>query len=181
MSRPIPRLQIDALDIPGVAGVLGLTHCPGRKLRMPGLHWSRDLVADLDAIGAWGASTLVTLNQSDELSMLGVADLGRLAAERFDWIWLPIPDGDVPNAGFDRRWEVEGAKLRDRLVAGEKIVVHCLAGLGRTGTIAARLLIEFGEQPKQAIERVRAAREGTIENLWQEQYVLSLTPPAADI
>lgn len=177
MSRPVPSLQIDALEIPGIAGVLGLTHCPGRVTRMTGAQRKRDLAADLDAISAWGASTLVTLNQADELSMLGVSDLGQLAAERFDWIWLPIADGDVPDAEFDRRWLMDGAKLRDRLVAGEKVVVHCLAGLGRTGTIAARLLIEFGVSPRDAIEQVRAVRVGAVENLWQEQYVLALTPP----
>lgn len=175
-ARDPPRLRIDALEVPGAAGLLGLTHCPGRTLRLPGVEWERDLAADLDSISAWGASTLVTLNQAEELRRYGVAELGQLAAERFDWIWLPIPDGDVPDAAFDRAWQVAGGKLRDRLIVGEKIVVHCLAGLGRTGTIAARLLVEFGVEPSDAISRVRAVRDGAIENLWQEQYVLGLKP-----
>jgi ADP-ribosyl-[dinitrogen reductase] hydrolase len=170
-------LQIDTLQVPGVAGRLGLTHCPGRKLRMGGLRWDRNLEIDLDAIRDWGASALLTLNEEHELSMLGVSTLGELARARFDWIWLPIPDGDVPDAEFDRRWTVEGARLRDRLVAGEGIVVHCLAGLGRSGTIAARLLIEFGMSPPEAIRRVREVRIGAIETAWQERYVLGLVPP----
>jgi ADP-ribosyl-[dinitrogen reductase] hydrolase len=178
LSRKSPALQIDSLELPGVPGRLGLTHCPGRKLRMVGIRWDRDLIADLDMIRDWGARTLVTLNEEHELDMLGVSAIGEFAASRFDWIWMPIPDGDVPDAEFDRRWIVEGAKLRERLIAGEGVVIHCLAGLGRTGTIAARLLIEFGVAPSEAIRLVRAAREGAIENAWQERYVLGLAPPA---
>lgn len=178
LNRRTPMLQIDSLELPGVRGRLGLTHCPGRKLRMIGIRWDRDLVADLDVIRDWGARTLVTLNEEHELAMLGVEAIGEFAASRFDWIWMPIPDGDIPDAEFDRRWVVEGAKLRERLIAGEGVVIHCLAGLGRTGTIAARLLIEFGVDPPEAIRLVRAAREGAIENTWQERYVLGLTPPA---
>jgi len=177
LTRRNPTLQIDVLDMPGVPGRLGLTHCPGRKLHTIGIRWNRDLAADLDVIRDWGARTLVTLNEEHELAMLGVSALAELAASRFDWIWMPIPDGDVPDAEFDRRWIVEGAKLRERLVAGERVVIHCLAGLGRTGTIAARLLIEFGVAPSEAIRLVRNAREGAIENAWQERYVLGLAPP----
>jgi ADP-ribosyl-[dinitrogen reductase] hydrolase len=177
LTGRIPSLQIDRLELPGVRGRLGLTHCPGRKLHMVGIRWDRDLAADLDVIRHWGARTLVTLNEQHELAMLGVSAIGELAVSRFDWIWMPIPDGDVPDAEFDRRWVVEGAKLRERLIAGEGVVIHCLAGLGRTGTIAARLLVEFGVTPPEAIRLVRAAREGAIENAWQERYVLGLAPP----
>jgi ADP-ribosyl-[dinitrogen reductase] hydrolase len=54
------------------------------------------------------------------------------------------------------------------------IVIHCKGGLGRTGTIAARLLIEFGADATNAIQSVRKARPGAIENNLQEYYVLSL-------
>ena len=57
---------------------------------------------------------------------------------------------------------------------GQGIVVHCRGGLGRTGLIAAQLLIELGEMPSKALERVRAARPGAVETRQQEKYVLSL-------
>jgi ADP-ribosyl-[dinitrogen reductase] hydrolase len=55
---------------------------------------------------------------------------------------------------------------------GNRIVVHCRGGLGRTGVIAARLLIELGEAPDKALQRVRAARPGAVETPEQEDYVL---------
>ena len=54
------------------------------------------------------------------------------------------------------------------------ILVHCRGGLGRAGTIAARLLIEIGIDPKIAISEVRAVRPGAIETVEQEKYVLSI-------
>ena len=54
------------------------------------------------------------------------------------------------------------------------MVLHCRGGIGRTGTIAARLLVEFGVAPEEAIRMVRRARPGTIETPAQEEYVLRL-------
>jgi ADP-ribosylglycohydrolase len=46
-----------------------------------------------------------------------------------------------------------------------------MGGLGRTGTIAARLLVEFGVDPEKAIREIRMARPGSIETREQEEYV----------
>jgi ADP-ribosyl-[dinitrogen reductase] hydrolase len=54
------------------------------------------------------------------------------------------------------------------------LVIHCKGGLGRTGVVAARLLIELGETPNAALARVRAARPGAVETPEQEDYVLNL-------
>jgi len=49
-----------------------------------------------------------------------------------------------------------------------------MGGYGRTGMVAARLLIEFGVEPEEAIARVRSARPGAIEMPQQEAWVLKL-------
>ena len=52
-----------------------------------------------------------------------------------------------------------------------KVLVHCKGGLGRAGTFAARLLVEFGHTPASAIATVRTARPGALETLDQEACV----------
>jgi len=48
-----------------------------------------------------------------------------------------------------------------------------MGGLGRSGIIAARLLVELAEDLRAAMQRVRAARPGPIETAAQEASVLA--------
>lgn len=50
-------LRIDSVAVPGTAGVIGMTLCPGKVQRfaLTG-SWARDLDTDLQAIQAWGAT-----------------------------------------------------------------------------------------------------------------------------
>src|SRR6266516_3803783 len=66
--------------------------------------------------------------------------------------------------------------LRARLRSGFDVLVHCRGGLGRGGLIAARLLVELGSKPENAIGQVRRARPGAIETLEQEDYVRATKP-----
>ena len=61
----------------------------------------------------------------------------------------------MPDARFEKARELEGARMRGRLQAGERIVIHCFVGLGRTGMIAARILVEIGMESAAAIAQVR--------------------------
>ena len=168
-------LQIDTLE-PAGQGRLGLTFCPGKHdPHAQTGAWDRDLEADLCAVLDWGASAVVTLMEAHELEFLRVPDLGdRIGQAGLHWWHLPIVDGGVPDARFEHAWTRVGEDLRRRLGAGEGIVVHCRGGLGRTGVVAARLLVEFGEAPERALVRVRCARAGTVENRHQEDYVRGL-------
>ncbi len=90
------------------------------------------------------------------------------------WIHLPIPDVSCPGPEFEVAWEKEGEALRALLRSGFDIVVHCKGGLGRAGSIAARLLIELGWDPPSALREVRGVRSGAVETRAQEEFVLSL-------
>ena len=157
-------------------GLIGMTLCPGKKGdSVYGAPWDRDLDLDLQAIVDWGATTLVTLMEAHEFPMLGVPDLGSCAEEiGLEWHHLPIPDVSVPEKNFDTFWTYSGHLLRRKLSGGEKIVLHCRGGLGRTGLIAARLLIEFGVAAENAISQVRETRKGAIETFAQEKYALGV-------
>jgi len=181
-SRSHP-LRVDTLAIEGLRGVIGLTFCPGKKQRgaMSG-DWERDLAADLEAIKSSGAKALVTLMEIDELSAVQVplTELSAKAASYgLEWHHLPIRDVDVPDERFEDLWTYSGVRLRSLLVKGEKIVIHCLGGLGRTGTVAGRMLVEFGVTPGDAIKAIRSARTGTIETRKQEEYVRNCKPLAS--
>jgi protein-tyrosine phosphatase len=88
-----------------------------------------------------------------------------------DWRHLPIGDCSVPTLSFEKDWEKHGKEIRSLLRSGGDVVVHCKGGLGRAGMIAARLLVELGMSPDQAIREVRRARKGAIETSDQEALI----------
>ena len=172
----ISPLQIDAVEVPGSSGLIGMTVCPGKDeyagLGIPSGPWKRDLDLDLQAIHDWGARALVSLIEEHEFDLLGVPELpAKVRSLGIIWIHLPIVDLEVPDWRFEEKWEKSGTKLSSILGNGGRIVLHCRAGLGRTGTIAARLLVEFGITPREAIAKIRQARPGAIQTLEQEKYV----------
>jgi ADP-ribosyl-[dinitrogen reductase] hydrolase len=169
-------LQIAEINAGPTPGKVGITFCPGKydEHAMSG-YWDRDLSLDLDAIRDWGAAAVVTLIEPHELILLRVQNLGEAVRSRgMEWFHLPIQDGSIPDEDFERHWVEAGQSLGALLLDGCGVLVHCRGGLGRAGTIAARLLIELGMEPAQAIDYVRAARPGAIENFAQEEYILRL-------
>ncbi len=125
-------------------------------------------------IAAWGAAAVVTLVQAADLTWPTLNDLRSHTERRgMPWYHLPIRDGGVPADEFEARWKDVGATLRGLLSGRRDVLVHCMGGLGRSGTIAVRLLVELGEDPSAAMRRVRAARPGAIETAAQEDYVLA--------
>jgi len=176
-------LRIAAVTPGNGQGRIGVTLCPGKTdpAAMMG-PVDRDLPTDLDAIRDWGATAVVSVVTDREVDYLRVPDLGKAVRQRhMEWWHAPIPDGDPPDPTFEQEWAVAGEAIRDRLRLGFDVLVHCKGGLGRAGTVAARLLVELGADPADAIRRVREVRRGAIENAYQEEHVRRRKPrkPAA--
>jgi ADP-ribosyl-[dinitrogen reductase] hydrolase len=174
-------LQIAEVAAPR-GGAVGVTFCPGKHQRSAfSGAWARDIETDVAAIRNWGASTIVTLVTADELVDLKVPDLGEVAAAQgLKWLHLPIVDVSTPTAAWETQWGDVQSFVHAELDAGRNILVHCKGGLGRAGTIAARILVERGMAAAAAITAVRAVRPGALETRQQEAYVHNLTGPAGD-
>lgn len=171
-------LQIATVAVPGLDGAVGITFCPGKRDRQAATGiWDRDLAADLLAIRDWGAVAVVTLMERHELERLGVPHLGAaVEAMGMRWVHAPIVDVSVPDWTFDDVWDGAAAEVRADLKAGRRVLFHCRGGLGRSGTIAARTLVELGMAPDTAIMAVRRVRPGAIETPAQERHVRQARP-----
>jgi ADP-ribosyl-[dinitrogen reductase] hydrolase len=137
--------------------------------------WERDLRIDIQAVKSWGATAWLNLLTTTEMLDLKVGNLEVVVKETgLRYYRIPIEDGGIPDLKFEKSWNTAGAQLREELLRGGKFLIHCKGGLGRSGMIAARLIIELGATtPEEAIQRVRASRPGAIETHAQEKHVLA--------
>ena len=160
-SHPI---QIGSVNPGHGLGRIGITFCPGKKDPYALTNgWDRDLATDLDTIMRWGAAAVVTLLEHHEMNHLKVAHLGaETEARHMTWLHLPIVDVSVPDGQFEKEWIHVGEALRALLRRGFDVLIHCRGGLGRAGIIVARLLVEFGTLPENAILAVRDVDEAVL-------------------
>jgi protein-tyrosine phosphatase len=108
------------------------------------------------ALSQVGATAIVCLTERPELDQRYPDYVNWLQANQPDRaLWWPIPDLHAP--GLDDAVDLLD-DLRSRLSSGQTLLVHCGAGIGRAGTIAAGLLITFGFSVQAAVGHVAAQR-----------------------
>ena len=83
----------------------------------------------------------------------------------FAYLHVPVVDMTPPTpAQLD-----DALAFIDRQSArGRAVLVHCLVGQGRTGTVLAAYLIRAGHSPEQAIAELRIVCPRAVENALQE-------------
>ncbi len=164
--------MIDAFAIATLAlpdgGRIGLCRLPGR---------SGDLAGDMSVIRDWKPAIVVSMTEAAEMAESGAEELpALLAASDIAWRHFPVVDFGVPEAEAMPQWTALSAVLHARLDAGEGVLLHCMGGLGRSGMIALRLLVERGEGAEVALARLRAVRSGAVETDAQGAWAARLHP-----
>jgi protein-tyrosine phosphatase len=137
----------------------------GVMARPRGGEWLED---DIRSIREQGFSVVVSLLTDAEERELRLEDEAKLCKKlevTFDR--MPIPDLSVPT--LDDQTVAVLAKLRKLHAAGNSIVVHCRAGIGRAPTIAACLLLSPECNIHSAFRKLSAARGFTVPETPQQR------------
>lgn len=113
-----------------------------------------------DELKAWkhsGVQTIVSLLTPGEEHDLGVAkEPAEADALGIKFLRLPIPDREVPLSRTELTAMLE--TIDADLVAGKNVLLHCRQGIGRSGLVAACLLLTKGIDGNSAVRLVSEAR-----------------------
>jgi len=139
-----------------------------RSVRMPtdvpGRLWLGPMPGRFDSWPAFQAEAercrlqrVVCLTPLAEVAELAPAYHAAVAGGRpsFRWQLLPMRNFGVPEDPVAFRGAV--AEIAEALRRGDGVMLHCAAGIGRTGTTAACVLKALGLETDDAMSRVREA------------------------
>ena len=128
-----------------------LTPCPGTK--------EVSLTDSLKQLKKAGAKAVLSLMLAEEMEKFGVADISEKCKELgLEWFHLPIEDDHAPEEAFSVAWDKNRNRILELLEQQGAVAIHCRGGTGRTGLIAAQLLIETGMPLKEAVEAVQTCK-----------------------
>jgi atypical dual specificity phosphatase len=128
---------------------------------MPGV--SADMDYDLDLLKSVGITALISLTERD-------FPQDALARHSLTNLHMPIEDRKAPTPA---EMDALVMRMRQMLDNGEVLAVHCLAGLGRTGTILAAYLVkEKGLSAQSALNQIRYFNRQFVQSDDQEDFLM---------
>lgn len=171
--QPLPAAAFSAMDhaareqvvvrqgvAPASQGPRGFAWLLPGKLAgtpMPGVVVAME--HDLAALRRCGITMLITLTERD-------IDHSALQAYGLRNLHLPVHDREPPSVA---QLQMLMKRMDSLMAKGEVLAVHCLAGIGRTGTVLASWLIYEGLTAQEALRRVRCIDAQYVQSVEQEQ------------
>ncbi|CAG8638737.1 11640_t:CDS:2, partial [Ambispora gerdemannii] len=147
-------------------GNLGLSSCPGKKVRLNGpvrgrATINRDLDLDFQRLKTLGISMIVCCLDDEELKFLGApwAQYKELAQQHnLEIIRLPMVEGGCPDS-LEQLEDII-TKLDNHIESGRRVLAHCRGGVGRAGLIACCWLLkrQYCYSADRSIQLVRMRR-----------------------
>ncbi|MFT5219818.1 MAG: protein-tyrosine phosphatase [Planctomycetota bacterium] len=124
---------------------------------MPRPGVNQPLADDIRAIADEGYDQVVSLLAQDEAQELGLAQEAALVqAAAMEFTAFPIDDFTLPEP-LQAFSEFTYCHYQN-LMQGRKIVLHCRAGIGRSGMTAAAILIHSGQTADAAFDQISRCR-----------------------
>lgn len=133
--------------------------------RPRGGEWLKDEIAAWHEAGIGVVVSLLTPDEEQYLDLRG--EPSEVRRQNMEFISLPIEDRQVPASGSVVNETLE--KIDAELSSGSGVVIHCRQGIGRSGMLAACLLIMKGLRVSAAVDAVSAARGLPIPETHEQQ------------
>jgi|YelNatPaOPRAMG01_1025707.scaffolds.fasta_scaffold09254_7 predicted protein tyrosine phosphatase len=154
---------------------------PGQLLAgaYPGDVHPEQTTAKLAALLRCGVTHVVNLMEADEQDSLSswwpdyrptLEQLAAAEGRRIRWVRYPIPDMAVPTPETMRAtldW------IDQAIAQGGVVYVHCLAGQGRTGMVAACYLVRHGLPGPAALEQLKELTRTKADLFWPTPQTLA--------
>lgn len=130
---------------------------PGRvalAARPRGGDWLADEITNWKRSGIDAIVSLLMPEEEHDLQLTREGQESR--SQGLEFVSFPIADREVPASEASLAKLLEG--IDRRLSSGKNILIHCRQGVGRTGLVAACLLVKRGMSPGAAVDAVSSAR-----------------------
>ena len=162
MENKILMHSFEVFEISVGPALLGMGH-------LPGLQGS--FLADVEKIFNWKPAAIISLTEKKEMEDLGASNfISLIEKEKIPWLHFPIKDFGIVDQQQEFLWETISKNIHQKINNGDRILVHCRGGCGRTGMIVLRIMIEFGEDPDEALKRLRKIRPCAVETNAQKNW-----------
>ncbi len=140
--------------------------------RPRGGDWLQDELENWRRSGVDVVVSLLTPEEERDLDL--AAERHESEAQGLEFVSHPIPDRQIPASEAALSSTLE--RVDHALSSGKNVVVHCRQGVGRSGLVAACLLVSRGSTPDSAIERLSAIRGVSIpetpeQRSWIDHYL----------
>lgn len=144
--------------------------------RPRGGDWLEDEIYQWRRFGFDAILSLLTAEEERDLNLVQERTEARKQGLKF--LSLPIPDRDVPQSETNLNETLR--QTGSVLSSGKNLLIHCRQGIGRSGLIAACLLIRAGMSPGAAVEVISSARGVTVPETneqrdWIERFAPAIT------
>jgi protein-tyrosine phosphatase len=152
---------------------------PGKLAVAPrprGGDWLKDDIASWKRADVNAVLSLLTPDEERDLDLRDEAC--EVKAQGMHFTSFPIPDRQIPRSEAKLAEVLEG--VGRSLSSGKNVLVHCRQGIGRSGLVAACLLVKKGMSPGAAVQSVSSARgmpvpETDEQRDWIDHYAVALT------